>query len=281
VPLGETKQKFLLISDLHWDNPHCKLDLLKKHLDQAKKENAKVIINGDLFCLMQGKGDPRRSKEDIRPEHNNSKYLDSIIKTAADWFEPYIDVLTLVGYGNHETTIIKHQETDILERFVERINTIRGNKSEVYLGGYGGWFVTRFTQNSYADCKKATKTHKIKYHHGYGGGGPVTKGTIQHQREAVKINGADIIWMGHVHEHYQMTYSVEYLNHIHEIRHKDITMLRTASYKEEYGDGHHGFHIEKGRPVKPLGGCWLELEYKKVGRNYIVNEKLYKTDQNV
>jgi hypothetical protein len=65
---------------------------------------------------MQGKGDPRRSKEDIRQEHNNARYLDSIVNTAVEWFAPYAKNLLMVGYGNHETSIIHHQETDILQR---------------------------------------------------------------------------------------------------------------------------------------------------------------------
>ena len=145
------------------------------------------------------------------------------------------------------------------------------------MGGYGGWFISRYTSVRTRNVKSPTKTFKIKYHHGYGGGGPVTKGTIQHQREAVKINGADMIWMGHVHEDYEMTYSIEYLNYLHQIKHKDVIMLRTASYKEEYGDGHSGFHTEKGRPVKPLGGRWLDLEFIMKKRSYVTNAKTYKT----
>jgi len=47
VPEGE--KKVLLISDIHWDNPHCDRKLLKKHLDEALEINADVLINGDLF----------------------------------------------------------------------------------------------------------------------------------------------------------------------------------------------------------------------------------------
>jgi len=65
LPKNEKECKLLLISDLHWDNPKCERKLLKKHLDEAKEKGAKVVINGDFFCLMQGKGDPRRNKDDI------------------------------------------------------------------------------------------------------------------------------------------------------------------------------------------------------------------------
>ena len=115
-----TECKIAMLSDLHWDNPKCDRDLLKKHLDYCKEHNIPVMVNGDFFCLMQGRGDNRRNKSDIRPEHNNAKYLDSIVTTAVEWFEPYADILTVIGYGNHETGIIKWQETDILQRFVDQ-----------------------------------------------------------------------------------------------------------------------------------------------------------------
>ncbi len=38
---------------------------------------------------MQGAYDPRKSKSDIRPEHNSANYFDAIINTAVDWFTPY------------------------------------------------------------------------------------------------------------------------------------------------------------------------------------------------
>lgn len=34
----QSKFDVLLISDLHWDNPHCRRELLEKHLEIAKKK---------------------------------------------------------------------------------------------------------------------------------------------------------------------------------------------------------------------------------------------------
>lgn len=38
----------LLLSDLHWDNPHCDRALLKRHLDLALERNAAIMIFGDF-----------------------------------------------------------------------------------------------------------------------------------------------------------------------------------------------------------------------------------------
>ena len=61
---------------------------------------------------MQGKYDPRSSKDDLRPEHQGSNYLDSLVNTAADFFEPYAKNLIMIARGNHEAAILKRQETD-------------------------------------------------------------------------------------------------------------------------------------------------------------------------
>lgn len=262
--------KVLLISDLHWDNPKCDRDLLKKHLDQAVKGNHDILINGDLFCLMQGAYDPRKSKSDIRPEHNHANYFDAIINTAVDWFEPYAQHIKLIGYGNHETSILKRQETDIIERFVTLLNYKSGTNIQV--GGYGGWVRYQFNDGS------ATQSFKIKYMHGFGGGGAVTRGTIQHNRMSVNVEGADAIWMGHVHEDYELTYTVEELTIKDTVQLRDILMIRTSAYKEEYGDGSKGWHIERGASPKPIGGRWLIMKpYRDEKTNRKVNAYTHKT----
>ena len=262
--------KVLLISDLHWDNPKCDRDLLKKHLDQAVKGNHDILINGDLFCLMQGAYDPRKSKSDIRPEHNHANYFDAIINTAVDWFAPYAHLIKLVGYGNHETAILKRQETDIIERFVTLLNYKTG--SAIQVGGYGGWIRYQFTDGS------STQSFKIKYMHGFGGGGSVTRGVIQHNRMTVNVEGADAIWMGHVHEDYELTYTVEELTNKDTVMLRDILMIRTSAYKEEYGDGSKGWHIQRGASPKPIGGRWLIMKpFRDDKTNRKINAYTHKT----
>lgn len=235
--------RFLLMSDLHWDNPHCDRALLKAHLDRALDLDIPVFLNGDTFCLMQGKYDPRRSKQNIREEHNRADYLDAIVHTAVEWFAPYASILRLVGYGNHETSVLKNCETDILRRWTDLMNT---NGANIHVGGYGGWIVLRFGKQSF----------KIKYHHGSGGGGPVTKGVIQNQRIMASVHGMDCAWMGHVHEAYSMIHTVERLDKAFNVVQKNVLHIRTPTYKDEYEDGYMDYHVERGRPPKPVG-CYL------------------------
>ena len=250
--------EFLLLSDAHWDNPHCDRNLLKRHLDQARQRNARVLLNGDTFCGMMGKYDPRGTKEGIRPEHNVNNYLDALVNSAAEWFAPWADLIDFVGYGNHETSILKRQETDLCARFVERLNAKHGGN--VQLGAYGGWYVVKMYEGASENC---SATYRLKYMHGFGGGGPVTKGIIQHTRMNTAVHGADAIWMGHVHENYEQESVVETLRNDYTVQIKPVLNIRTATYKEEYHDGKGGWHVERGSPPKPLGGRWLHLERRR------------------
>ena len=250
----EKEIKLLLLSDLHWDNPKCDRVLLKNHLDEAVKRDAKIILNGDTFCMMQGKYDPRRSKKDILPEHNKANYIDAVIQDAVNWFGPYKDHILVVGYGNHETAILKALETDPIQRFVDLFNTTHG--AEIHAGGYGGVVDFKFQLSAEGHRRKWT----LRYYHGFGGGGIVTKGVIQDQRMMSFMEGYDCIWQGHVHELYHHINPVEvYDSHQKKIKIRDVHQIRTSSYKEEYEDGFGGFHIERGRPPKPLGAMWLTL----------------------
>lgn len=252
--------KIAMLSDIHWDNPHSDWDTLKRHLDYCKENDIKIMINGDMFCLMQGRGDRRSSKSDIRPEHNNARYLDSVVETAVEWWSPYADLLTVIGYGNHETAIIKWQETDLLQRFVDLLNLKCG--SSVYVGGYGGWLVIKQKING-----DTSATTKIKYFHGSGGGGVVTKGAINLTRALELYEDFDVFTMGHIHENSSRNDVRDCLSHKFAVKHKQLHLMLTGAYKEEYGDGSKGWHVERGAPIKPIGGRILTIKSQMLQTN--------------
>ena len=255
----EHTNQVAMLSDLHWDNPKCDQELLKKHLDYCKENLIPVMINGDMFCLMQGRGDNRRNKSDIRPEHNNARYLDSIVETAVEWFAPYADILTVIGYGNHETAIIKWQETDILQRFVDLLNL--KCHSNVQTGGYGGWLIVKLIKHNKAF------PFRIKYFHGSGGGGVVTKGALNLTRALEMYEGFDVFTMGHIHENSCRNDVRDSIKHQakngYKIEHKYLHSMITGTYKEEYQEGAYGWHVERGAPIKPLGGRILDLNISR------------------
>ncbi len=241
------EQWYLLQSDVHWDNPHCDRKLFHKHLKQAKERNAKAMIFGDFFCAMQGKGDKRGTKDDIRPEHKQGNYFDSLVDTATDDLIDYAALLELIGMGNHETSVEGHHETNLIERLCKRLG--------IKAGGYAGFVRFLFSQSG-----SDKVSHSLFWHHGAGGGGPVTKGVIGTNRKAVWLPDPTFVVGGHVHEEWMMTMPRLRLSQGGKMYLDEQVHIQLAGYKQEFHLD-KGFHIERGRPPKPLGGAWLRFYY--------------------
>lgn len=243
--------KILAISDLHWDSAHCRLDLLKRDLDEAKKNNYPVLVFGDLFDAMNGKWDRRADPEQFRPEHQGRNYLDLLVSTAATWFDEYRHILALVSYGNHETSIRKYHETDLIQRLVA---LLRLKGSPVEIGQYWGFVNINVKMGS-----KKAQICRVYFEHGSGGGGPVTKSLIKNNRTGRNF-WADIYFRGHIHSKtidQHVTLTTDRLGNIKQ-HHQFFVQLST--YKEEMLVENDGWHAEMGREARPLGGHWIEFE---------------------
>lgn len=257
---AQTSQEFwcLLRSDAHHDNPHSDNRMEKRHLDEAIERNAFIIDNGDAFCAMQGKGDPRASKNDIKKEHTKGSYLDSLVSTYADFLEPYAQNIAIMGKGNHELSVYKHRETDLTERLVSLLNGRTG--SHIKSGQIANWIGFRVRHGGKNGRSKVlAKTLWLYLFHGSGGGGPVTKGVIGANRMGVVLPDANLVATGHTHDHWFLpnararitTDGTEYID--------EQLHIKIPTYKNEYGVHDSGFHMEKGRPPKPLGAVWLKF----------------------
>jgi len=268
--------KVLLLSDIHWDSKYCRRDILKKHLDEAVSQGCTILFNGDTFDLMGGNKDYRGSKTDLRPEFKCDNYFDEIVNQAIEWFSPYAANIKMIGVGNHEVSVSKNNEIDILDRFVKGLNAANGTNTQ--LGGYGGWVVFKFKEN------RRIASYRIKYHHGLSGG---TKGINAFSKMATYVSNADMIWQGHIHEDYEMSFVEERISTENNVHLKDVIMIRTSTYKDEYYDQTKGLHNYSGwanmRGHNPrfIGGRWLELQPIRHHRNnheeLKVLAKTYKT----
>lgn len=248
----------LLQSDEHWDNPHCNRALYARHLDLALERRAPVIKYGDLFCAMQGKWDKRANKSALRDEHAaRDDYLDALVETAAEWHRPYAAILAVAGPGNHETAILKRHETHLTERFVERLRGLAPG-TPLRRGGYSGWVIFKFTFQS-----SVRESCKLWYHHGYGGGGPVTKGVIQTNRRAVYVAEADIIATGHTHD--QWILPIPKLRLTRKLVPFKANQYHVCSpgYKDDYATGEGGWEVERGGPPKPQGAIWIKFTHTR------------------
>jgi len=254
------EQYAMLSSDRHHDNIACRRELERKHLDQALERDALIFDFGDLFCAMQGKWDPRASMDSIRPEDVGEDYLDRIVDHAYEDYKPYTDRFVLIGRGNHESNIRKRHGIDLISNLVHKFNS---NGGRCFNGEYGGWVRFRFVVNG-------TKRRSLimKYHHGAGGGGPVTRGVIQTNRQSVYTE-ADIVINGHTHDSWVVPISRERLNRRAIIERSLIWFIRTPGYMDGYGDGARGFEVETWKPPKPIGCIWVKFYIKDIGSGLI------------
>jgi len=248
------EQWVLLTSDNHHDSRYCVRSLEKQHLDLAREREAVILNFGDLFCAMQGKYDPRSSMDDIRPEDVGQDYLDRIVQHAAEFYGPYADLFLLLGKGNHETNIRKRHGIDLTSNLVHHLNT--SYNGACHVGGYGGWVRFMFTLNT-----TKRQSVKLKYFHGSGGGGSVTRGVIQHNRQAVYLPDADIVCGGHTHDAWILPRGRERLSAGGKVYKDLVWFVRIPGYKDEYNDGSEGYHIERGGDPRPVGAAWLRFYY--------------------
>ena len=251
--------RFLLSSCRHHDNPHCNQDLERVHLEECVESGAGVIDCGDLFCAMQGKYDRRSSKADLRPEHACADdYLDSLVRTASEFYAPYARNMIVLGQGNHETAILKNHETCLTTRLVERLRA--SSATTVAAGGYRGWvkFSVRFGTERYGML--------LHHFHGAGGAAPMTRGTLGIVRAAAWIPDADVLMEGHTHKQWHMAYPrIRFRSDSGKPRTETDHQyhVRCGTYKDEFGDGHNGWHVEQGRGPETIGAVWMTLRLVK------------------
>jgi hypothetical protein len=253
------EQWVLLSADRHHDNIYCDRELESKHLKQAAERQAGILDFGDLFCAMQGKYDPRSNMDDIREEDVGQDYLDRIVTHAAEDYGDYAAHWWLLGRGTHETNIRKRHGTDLTSNLVHRLNADYGGDAVV--GGFGGWVRFMFRMN-----KTKRQSINLKYHHGAGGGGPVTRGVIQTNRQAVYLPDAQIVVNGHTHDSWYVPIARERLSSRGRIYQDLIRFIRVPGYKNEYADGSRGYHIEKWGTPKPQGAAWLRFWFDGASR---------------
>lgn len=252
------KQWLLITSDWHFDNPKTNRKLLFRHLDEAVDRNAKIIINGDMLCLMQGKYDPRKSKSAILQEHNGDNYLDLVIEDTAKKMVKYAPYILQINTGNHETAVSARNETDILQRLVDRINHLAG--TNIAKGEYMGYINL---QLKVSGCHPSIK---IAYDHGHFGG-IITKGALSVVRHASIFPSADIVISGHTHDGWIMNHPQFVLNTSKgKVEVRNQWHVKTGTYKEEFDSG-KGWAVEKIGMPKYLGSCWVRLHYARIKEN--------------
>lgn len=264
---AEQNQKFLFISDVHFDAVKCDRERLTRHLDQAKKDGAAVFVFGDWFDLMQGKYDPRGNYSDLRPEYKSITYLDDVIEDTVRFLDLYKGTIKFISRGNHETNIEKRLHTSPLDRVAAIHNNSGGN---ITIAGYSGWLLVQMMRNN-----KSAGGSKIHFHHGFGGNAPRSKGVLAVDLDQMQFPDADVIVRGHTHQKWHVPVVVDRISDYGNHYQNRVHHLRTGSYKK-LGDRFGGWATEKGFNTPTLGGWWLTMErnLKPEGLRWKIEEAL-------
>ena len=244
-------QEFLMIGCVHFDSPHSDRHLLRSLLDEAVDRGAGIMSFGDWFDAMQGRDDRRSSKGDLLKQYKAPDYINRLIDESAEFLTPYKDNVVMWSAGNHETAILKHLEVDLL--------SLMCRQAGINYMGYSG-FVRFLFERSAGEGKVAGgRTCRVLYfHHGSGGGGEVTKGVMRAQRQAAYIHNADIYVGAHVHEAWRVEARRLNLSAAGRPYYDDALHISIPTLKDEYVMN-GGYHVEKGRPPKPIGAFWLRF----------------------
>lgn len=251
---AEQNQKFLFISDVHFDAVKCDRERLTRHLDQAKKDGAAVFVFGDWFDLMQGKYDPRGNYSDLRPEYKSITYLDDVIEDTVRFLDLYKGTIKFISRGNHETNIEKRLHTSPLDRVAALHNNSGGN---ITIAGYSGWLLVQMMRT-----EKVRSASKIHFHHGFGGNAPRSKGVLAVDLDQMQFPDADVIVRGHTHQKWHVPAVVDRISEYGNHYQTRVHHLRTGSYKK-LGDRFGGWATEKGFNTPTLGGWWLTMERQR------------------
>ena len=242
----------LYIGDLHWDHALSDHAALKRVLDQAIERDAVIVLVGDTLCLMQGRDDKRSSKSALRPEHKTDAYFSSVVDDWCDWYAPYADRTWIALEGNHESSVRTKHEIDVTRLWVARLNAAGASIQ------YPGYSTYARVMNK--RCEEGT-SFAFFAHHGYGGGGPVTRGAIQAARRAVLYPDANWVVTGHVHS----SYGVDHEQYRLSMSGKPFVSVQEhyslGSWKDEFGDGSGGWWVERGLGPRQKSGWWCRVRY--------------------
>lgn len=254
-----TEQKefyYLLCSDIHFGSKGQDLKSLSRDFDKARSLNAKIFINGDLFDMILHQDRKRYTVSSDK--YNSDNNINLAINEAYDFLLPYADLIEMIGSGNHETSVQKYHNIDVIQQVIWSLN--KTCNTDIKHGQYCGFILLKYHRDN-----QSVRTRKIFYTHGMGGNSEITKGIINVNRHLYNKN-CDIFWMGHVHS--KMVLPSEWVldvNKNDEIIQRERAAVITGAYCNifnQYDAMKEGFILsygeEKMRSLQSTGGVILK-----------------------
>ncbi|CAB4130840.1 hypothetical protein UFOVP124_36 [uncultured Caudovirales phage] len=256
--------RWFLCSDLHLGHVACDLKRIKREFARAVELDANILINGDVFDAVTT-GDKRYAPGQVVREISEAKdAYTATIQYAAELLMPYREHIRVIGIGNHETAWIKYRQSDPVRGLIDLLNVGRNHDTPIKHGGISGYVTTFIDLPASGKTKGHSFRHRLLYHHGTGGDSPVTQGTIDMNRKAVRF-GYDCYTFGHKHNQLIMNDVFVDCNAAGKIVYKERISIQTGSYfRNMLPTGQKNpldftYAEESQHSAKPMGGKFLLL----------------------
>lgn len=257
----------MLMSDLHLGSAFTDEDAIIADLETARRHNARILLNGDVFDAIVPSDKKRYNPTAIHPKlRNRADVLGACVDHARELLAPYADLIDVIGVRNHETSSEKYHAVDPVSMLLYALG------GEARHGGYCGYYVMR---GRYEKSTRAIWTLKVRYHHGSGGASPVTKGITDFQRMRSWISDADVITVGHKHNKMVVPDQRERLSNSGNVVYEPLLCVMTGAYLDTYRQ--QGNILTEGRQAnytadwnvapQPKGGVLLEITFTASGSN--------------
>lgn len=197
-----TGEEFTLIptGDWHLGAADCDEAQIREDLKrQQDNPNARLILMGDIGELI-GPGDKRWHPQGYMPQRYVDAMLDpnggiptETVKHAAEILEPWVGRIWGIASGNHEMTISKHCQRDLMTELASELGGGLFNR----LLGYSGFVRVTWTHR---EQNKGIGSLKLHIHHGWQTAGRAGSGNLINGMEReLGYTDSDVLLRGHSH----------------------------------------------------------------------------------
>lgn len=191
---GKKPIHILPLFDIHLGALACNEEALRRSLDRIYSGPRVYTIGGGDYAEYITKSDKRFDIGSLAPWMVTKESLSDPARAQTEriieYFKPISKKFLGLISGNHEGSIYKYHERDVLGEVCRGIG-----RPELAMG-YEGWLVLNF----YETERSVTPDHviTIRLHHGFGGGKGEGAPMIAMQT-MMFTNAADLTLMGHIH----------------------------------------------------------------------------------
>ena len=185
----------------------------------------------------------------------NDGYVNQLVDFGAKRLAPYAENIAVMGTGNHENSLLKNMDVNILKLLKSNF-VAAGVKRPPLMVGYAGFIMVRFALNN-----TVRGVCNIYFHHGKGGGAPVSRAAITSHRRQTFISGMDFILQGHIHVADFSSYTAWELSKQGRVRERHTIHLTTPGYQMGYDIGSNTWASMKEFPPSQNGCAVLELTF--------------------